>query len=162
MANIILEHDALKIALDKEKEKGRKVVFTNGSFDLLHVGHVRALIDCKKHGDILIVAVNSDESVKGYKNPKLPIVPEHERIEVLSAIGAVDYITVFSDLTCDRLLELLKPDVQAKGTDYTKDNVPERDTVLGYGGEIAIVGDPKDHSSTNILQTIIKRFGDGA
>jgi rfaE bifunctional protein nucleotidyltransferase chain/domain len=159
MGKIIRDHEELRRALDAEKANGRTVVFTNGSFDLMHVGHTRALIDCKNHGDVLIVAVNSDESVRGYKDPRLPIVPEDERMEVLAAIGAVDYVTLFSDLTVDGLLDFLRPDFHAKGTDYTEETVPERDTVLGYGGKIAIVGDPKDHSSTDIIGTIADRFG---
>ncbi|MHC4663739.1 MAG: adenylyltransferase/cytidyltransferase family protein [Planctomycetota bacterium] len=161
MGKIIRDHEELKRALDAEKARGKTIVFTNGSFDLMHVGHVRALADCKKHADILVVAVNSDASVRGYKNPELPIVPENERMEVVAAMGDVDYVTIFSDLTADAILDYLRPDVQAKGTDYTEETVPERDTVLSYGGRIAIVGDPKDHSSTDIIATIRKRFGAG-
>ena len=162
MGKIIRGHEELKRALDAEKANGRTVVFTNGSFDIMHVGHVRALIDCKNYADVLVVAVNSDESVQGYKDPRLPIQPEDERMEVLAAIEAVDYITIFSDLTADAILDYLRPDVHAKGTDYTEETVPERDTVLSYGGKIAIVGDSKDHSSTDIIGIIAKRFGGGS
>jgi len=129
---------------------GRTVVFTNGVFDLLHVGHVRALIDARSHGDRLVVALNSDSSVKRFKGPGLPLNPESERVELLCALTCVDYVTLFAEPSADGILLALMPDIHAKGTDYTEETVPERETVLSYGGRIAIVGDPKDHSSTTL------------
>jgi len=151
---IITDIDDLAEKIDALKKQGKRIVFTNGGFNLLHVGHVRALTDARSRGDVLIVAVNSDESVKKLKGVDYPLIPEAERCELLAAIGVVDYITVFSDPTVDRLLFQLKPHVHAKGTDYTRETVPERETVLSYGGEIAIVGDSKDHSSSNIIEMI--------
>jgi len=141
----------------EEQKRDRTVVFTNGCFDLLHVGHIRYLQAAKKEGDILLTAVNSDESVRQLKGPERPIMPEEERVEILSALECTDLILLFDDLTVDRLLQELRPDVHAKGTDYTPETVPERNTVLGYGGRIAIVGDPKDHSTRDFISTIKKK-----
>ena len=134
----------------REKEKGRKVVMANGCFDLLHVGHIRYLEAARLEGDLLVVAVNSDASVRQLKGSGRPFVPQEERLEMVAALEAVDYVFLFYDLTLDRILLRLKPQVQAKGTDYTEKTVPERGTVLSYGGRIAICGDPKDHSSTEL------------
>ena len=138
------------------KAEGKKVVLANGTFDLLHVGHVRCLRDAKSRGDYLVVALNSDASVKKYKNPKLPIQKEDERVEVLAALRCVDYVVKFSDPTADGLLAAVKPDIVAKGTDYTPDTVPEKETVAAYGGVIAICGDKKDHASSKIIEKIKK------
>jgi rfaE bifunctional protein nucleotidyltransferase chain/domain len=127
---------------------------TNGGFDLLHVGHVRSLRDARSRGDALVVALNSDRSVCAYKGPGHPIHPETERAEVLCALACVDLVTIFDDPTVDRLLRLLRPDVHAKGTDYTKETVPERATAAELGIEVAIVGDPKDHSSRGLIERI--------
>lgn len=132
----------------------RSVVFTNGCFDLLHVGHIRYLQAAKLEGDILLTAVNSDKSVRALKGPERPLMPEGERVEILTALECTDLIMVFDDHTVDRLLQELRPDVHAKGTDYTPESVPERDTVHSYGGRIAIVGDPKNHSTRNFLSSI--------
>lgn len=139
------------------KAQKKRVVFTNGAYDLLHVGHVRALRDARSRGDILIVGLNSDASVKKYKNPKLPIIPEQERAEVLTALSVVDYVVLFDEPTADSLLKALHPDVHAKGTDYTPETVPERKTVSAYGGEVVIVGDRKAHGTSKIIQKI-RRF----
>jgi len=136
--------------------EGRTVVFTNGVFDLLHVGHIRALTDARSRGDCLVVGVNSDRSVAELKSPELPLNPEDERVEVLCALECVDLVTVFSDRTADAILLQLKPDVHAKGTDYTEETVPERETVLSYGGRIAIVGDPKNHASSSLMQKLLR------
>ena len=140
--------------IQEEHRAGKTVVFTNGCFDLLHVGHIRYLQAAKQEGDTLLTAVNSDKSVRKLKGPERPLMPEEERVELLSALECTDLILVFDDETVDRLLRELRPDVHAKGTDYTPETVPERKTVLGYGGRIAIVGDPKDHSTRNFISAI--------
>ena len=153
---IIRDHDELSRRVAALKQRGLRIVFTNGGFNLLHVGHIRSLRDAKSRGDILVVAVNSDSSIKKNKGNDYPVIPEDERLEVLSELESIDLLTVFSDPTVDSLLLQLKPHVHAKGTDYTKETVPERATVLSYGGEIAIVGDPKDHASSRIIDLIKK------
>ena len=152
----VFELEELKAQIEKEKGLGRKVIFANGVFDLLHVGHIRYLKGAKALGDILVVAVNSDSSVKSYKGEDRPHTPEVERLEILSALDMIDYIILFSEPNVERLLLKLKPDVQAKGTDYTEDTVPERAVVASYGGRVAIVGDPKDHSSTELIAKVRK------
>lgn len=142
--------------IKKEQRAGRTVVFTNGCFDLLHVGHIRYLQSAKKEGDVLLTAVNSDQSVRALKGPDRPIMPEEERVEILASLECTDLILLFDDKTVDRLLRKLRPDVHAKGTDYTPESVPERETVLAYGGRIAIVGDPKDHSTRDFISSIKK------
>ncbi len=131
---------------------GEKVILTNGCFDLLHVGHIRYLRAAKALGGRLIVAVNSDGSVRALKGTGRPQVPGHERAEVLAALEDVDAVTVFDGLDVADLIRLLRPDVHAKGTDYTADSVPERDVVIACGGRVEIVGDPKDHSTTELLR----------
>ncbi len=154
MGVFIRDHGDLLDTVSQLLEQGKRVVFTNGVFDLLHVGHVRALKDARSRGDCLVVAVNSDRSVSVLKGPELPINPEDERVEILSALECVDYVTLFHEQRVDALLLKLKPTVHAKGTDYTQETVPERDAVLSYGGEIAIVGDPKRHSSSGLMDRI--------
>jgi rfaE bifunctional protein nucleotidyltransferase chain/domain len=136
------------------KHQHKKIVFTNGGFNILHVGHIRCLQDAKQLGDVLVVAVNSDDSLRRLKGVNYPLIPEDERLEVLAALECVDVLTLFSEPTVDSLLLKLKPHIHAKGTDYTKESVPERETVLSYGGEIAIVGDAKDHASSSIISRI--------
>ena len=123
----------------------------NGCFDVLHVGHVRYLAGARELGDVLVVGVNSDAQVARLKGAGRPILPEMERAEIVAALESVTYVTVFDEPTVEELLLALKPDVHAKGTDYTEDSVPERDVVRSYGGRVAIVGDPKDHSTSAIL-----------
>ncbi len=142
--------EELETIISREQGKGKEVVMANGCFDLLHVGHVRYLEAARMEGDLLVVAVNSDASVRQIKGPPRPFVPQGERMELVAALEAVDYVFLFHDLTLDRVLFRLKPQVQAKGTDYTEETVPERETVLSYGGRVAICGDPKDHSSTEL------------
>ncbi len=137
--------------IKQERKKGRKVVLANGVFDLLHVGHIRYLKEAKSLGDILIVAVNDDRSARLIKGEGRPVVPEEERIEVLSAISYIDYLVKFSQPTVEKIILTLRPDIQAKGTDYTIETVPEAEVVRSYGGEIAITGDPKLHSTSAIL-----------
>lgn len=153
MGRILNEHDLVE-AIHAERAEGRTIAFANGCFDVLHVGHVRYLADAKAQADRLIVAINSDDSVKGLKGPGRPILSEPDRAEMVAALDSVDYVVLFSDPDVHRLLRLLKPDVHCKGTDYTPETVPERDTVLAYGGRIAIVGDPKDHSTRDLLARI--------
>jgi len=150
----ILKERDLVDAIDGERADGRTVAFANGCFDILHVGHVRYLADAKQQADRLVVAVNDDSSVSGLKGPGRPILNAADRAELVAALESVDYVVVFSDPDVNRLLRLLKPDVHCKGTDYTSETVPERQTVLGYGGRIAIVGDPKDHSTRDLLARI--------
>ncbi len=154
MGKIIDNLAELKEIIEKQKADGKKVVFGNGCFDLLHVGHIRYLKGAGELGDILVVAVNDDNSVTGLGKRKQVVTPASERAEIISAIECVDYVIIFSDPTVENLLLTLKPDIHAKGTDYTEENVPERNTVMSYGGTVAIVGDPKDHSTRDIIKTI--------
>lgn len=131
---------------------GEQIILTNGCFDLLHVGHVRYLRGAKSLGGKLVVAVNSDASARALKGEGRPRVPEAERAEVLAALADVDAVTVFDSLDVRDVIRLLRPDIHAKGTDYTADNVPERDVVIACGGRVEIVGDPKDHSTTKLLR----------
>ncbi len=156
-ARFLPDHAELRRAVAEIQAAGRTVVFANGCFDLLHVGHVRYLRGAKAEGDVLLLALNDDASVRRLKGEGRPLQPEAERVEIVSALEMVDLVTLFSDATVDRLLQLLRPDVHAKGTDYTPETVPERETVLSYGGRIAIVGDPKDHSSSALLGAIRRR-----
>jgi len=156
MEKVIKDHKKLLQVIERLKSQGKKIVLTNGCFDLIHVGHIRCLKAAKQKGDILIVAVNSDSSSERIKEKGRPVTPEEERLEILSAIECIDYLTLFSESTVDKLITLLKPDIFAKGTDYTIENVPERDTALSIGAQIAIVGDPKKHSSSELIKTIYK------
>lgn len=148
----ILNEPELQQALEHERAAGHTIAFANGCFDVLHVGHVRYLQDAAKEADVLVVAVNGDDSVRRLKGEGRPVMEERERAEIIAAIDGVKYVTIFRDDSPSRLLGALKPDVQCKGTDYTPDSVPEGDVVRGYGGRVAIVGDPKDHSTTDILK----------
>jgi rfaE bifunctional protein nucleotidyltransferase chain/domain len=133
------------------RAEGKRVAFANGCFDLLHVGHVRYLQGAAREGDFLVVAINNDASVRALKGEGRPILDESARAELVGALRGVDAVVLFADPTVERLLRLLKPDVHCKGTDYTVETVPERDVVREYGGRIAIVGDPKDHSTRELL-----------
>jgi rfaE bifunctional protein nucleotidyltransferase chain/domain len=148
---MILRREELVARIDAERKNGSRVVLANGCFDVLHVGHVRYLAGARELGDVLIVGVNSDEQVARLKGPGRPILPASERAELVAALESVTYVTVFNEPTVEELLLALKPDIHAKGTDYTVDSVPERDVVRSYGGRVAIVGDPKDHSTSAIL-----------
>ena len=154
MAEIIRDHDKLFSVIESLKKESKRIIFANGCFDIIHVGHIRYLNDAKKLGDVLVIAVNDDRSMKINKGKDHPLMPEDERMEILAALRCVDYITLFSEKTVDSLLLRLKPHVHAKGTDYTAETVPERETVLSYGGEIAITGDPKNHSSSDIKNVL--------
>jgi rfaE bifunctional protein nucleotidyltransferase chain/domain len=150
MAEILSRHQ-LVTRVNDDRARGLTHAFANGGFDLLHVGHIRYLEAAKREADRLIVAINDDQSVRGLKGPSRPVLPQADRAELVAALRAVDYVVIFAEPTVAALLELLKPDVHCKGTDYTVDTVPERATVRAYGGRIAIVGDPKDHSTSDLL-----------
>ena len=151
----LLSRDELKAELGRFRAAGgREVIFANGCFDIIHVGHVRYLQAARDEGELLIVGLNGDRSVARLKGAGRPLIPESERAEILAAFSCVDFITIFNEETVDRLLLELKPDVHAKGTDYTMESVPEKATVESYGGRIAIVGDPKNHSTQQLLESI--------
>ncbi len=154
--NKILSITDLTEIILKARVEAKTIVFANGCFDLLHVGHVRYLYGAKALGDLLLVAINSDRIVRQLKGSNRPVTSENERAEIIAALSCVDYVTIFDTPTVTELLLLLKPDIHAKGTDYTTETVPEREIVKSYGGRVAIVGDPKDHSTTSILEQIIQ------
>lgn len=135
----------------ESREAGSTIVLANGCFDLFHVGHVRYLAGAKEVGDILVVGINSDRQTRLLKGQGRPYINENERAEIVSALACVDFVTIFDEPTVENLIRTLKPDFHAKGTDYTADTVPERDIVREYGGKVAIVGDPKDHSTTDLI-----------
>jgi rfaE bifunctional protein nucleotidyltransferase chain/domain len=155
----ILEEEALSRIVAGERQAGRTIAFANGVFDILHVGHIRYLQGAAAIADRLIVAVNSDESVRMLKGEGRPIMAERERAEIVSAIRGVSWVIIFREKSPARLLGALRPDFQAKGTDYTPDSVPEAAVVRGYGGKVVIVGDPKDHSTTEIFERMKKSPG---
>jgi D-glycero-beta-D-manno-heptose 1-phosphate adenylyltransferase len=148
----ILPEPALIEALASERKAGKTIAFANGCFDVLHVGHIRYLQDAAKVADVLVVGVNGDGSVRELKGEGRPLMPAEERAELIAAIRGVGYVTIFDDKSPARLLQTLRPDFQAKGTDYTADSVPESEIVKAYGGKVVITGDPKDHSTTAVLE----------
>jgi rfaE bifunctional protein nucleotidyltransferase chain/domain len=155
-ASKIVSRERLRELLAEHKRAGAKVVFANGCFDTLHVGHVRYLEGARREGDILAVAVNSDSSVCHLKGPGRPILLESARADLVAALRAVDYVVLFSEPNVEALLEFLHPDVHAKGTDYSVETVPERATAARLGIRVAIVGDPKDHSTRDFLDSVRK------
>ena len=150
----IVDRPRLQEAISAAKKNGKRIVFANGCFDVLHVGHVRYLEAAKALGDLLIVAINSDAQARRLKGEGRPLMPQDQRAEIVSALAAVDFVTIFEEPTVAELLLALKPDIHAKGTDYTVDTVPERDVVRSYGGRVAIAGDPKDHSSSEMIEKV--------
>ncbi len=154
----IMDRLRLQEAIAAAKKDSQRIVFANGCFDVLHVGHVRYLQGAKALGDVLVVAVNSDEQVRKQKGEDRPLIPQDQRAEIVSAFAAVDFVTVFDEPTVAELLLALKPDIQAKGTDYTEDTVPERDVVRSYGGRVAIAGDAKDHSSSEMIEKVSEQL----
>ncbi|MBM3788903.1 MAG: adenylyltransferase/cytidyltransferase family protein [Acidobacteria bacterium] len=144
----------LRAAVAALKAANRKVVLANGCFDLIHVGHIRYLEGARAEGDVLIAAVNSDASVRLLKGEGRPLQPQSERAEIVASFESVDYVHIFNSPTVDALLRELQPDVHAKGTDYTPDTVPERETVRAYGGRVAIVGDPKKHATCDLIDRL--------
>ncbi|HEU4506706.1 MAG TPA: adenylyltransferase/cytidyltransferase family protein [Pyrinomonadaceae bacterium] len=147
----VLTREELIKRVESAREQGARIVFANGCFDVLHVGHVRYLAGARELGDVLIVGVNSDAQVAIQKGAGRPVLPAVERAEIVDALAPVTYVTIFDEPTVEQLLLALKPDIHAKGTDYTTETVPERDVVRSYGGQVAIVGDPKDHSTSAII-----------
>jgi len=150
----ILNRDELSRRIEQARSTGARIVLANGCFDVLHVGHVRYLAGARELGEVLVVGINSDEQVARLKGPGRPVMPAAERAELVASLESVTYVTVFNEPTVEQLLLTLKPDVHAKGTDYTEETVPERAVVRSYGGRVAIVGDPKDHSTSAILTRI--------
>jgi rfaE bifunctional protein nucleotidyltransferase chain/domain len=153
----ILSREELKQRVAGWRRAGESITLANGCFDLLHVGHVRYLHASKQLGGRLIVAINSDESVRELKGEGRPLMPAEERAEILSALADVDAVVIFPEPDVRALIREIRPDVHAKGTDYTTNTVPERDVVAECGGRVEIVGDPKDHSVTEIIQSRIGR-----
>ena len=149
----ILGRDELRRRIEEWRRSGTRVTLANGNFDLLHVGHVRYLRGAKALGGKLVVAINSDVSVRALKGEGRPVVPEQERAEIVAALADVDAVVIFPELDVRAIIREIRPDVQAKGTDYTVDSVPERDAVAEYGGRVAIVGDPKEHSTSEIIRS---------
>ena len=158
---LIISLEELTTRVEQARSLGKIIVFANGCFDMLHVGHIRYLRGARALGDLLIVAVNSDESARRIKGSGRPFMPLAERMEILSELRCVDYVVPFDDSDVSRLLLSLRPHIHAKGTDYSEQSVPERRTVLSYGGRIAITGDPKDHSTTGMLKKVKERLGSG-
>ncbi|MFQ6083525.1 MAG: adenylyltransferase/cytidyltransferase family protein [Candidatus Aminicenantia bacterium] len=147
----------LKKIINQEKIKGKKIVLANGCFDLIHVGHIRYLKESKKKGDILIVAINNDTSVRKLKGKGRPLMKEEERAEIVSSFSFVDYVTIFPEINVEKILLTLKPDIHAKGSDYTPQTVPEKDVVKEYGGKIEITGGPKIKSTSEVIEMIINK-----
>ena len=152
----IVTRDELVRRAANARAGGRSIAFANGCFDLLHVGHVRYLEAAAQEADVLVVAINDDRSVCALKGPGRPILSERDRAELVAALRCVDYVVIFPEPTVGPLLEALRPDVHCKGTDYTVESVPERQIVKAYGGRTAIVGDPKDHSTRDLLARIAR------
>jgi rfaE bifunctional protein nucleotidyltransferase chain/domain len=153
----ILDRNRLIARVAIAKKNGARVVLANGCFDILHVGHVRYLEAASNLGQFLVVAVNSDKQVRIQKGEGRPFTAEKERAEIISSLRCVDAVTIFPEATVEELLLALRPDFHAKGTDYTEESVPERNVVLSYGGRVAIVGDPKDHSTTELIERLPPR-----
>src|SRR5580700_5639739 len=149
----ILSRSELRQRVEQWRGAGERIVLANGNFDLLHVGHVRYLRGAKELGGKLVVAINSDESVRALKGAGRPVMLAEERAEIVAALADVDAVVIFSELDVRALIREIHPDIQAKGTDYTVESVPERDAVAEYGGRVAIVGDPKDHSTSEIIRS---------
>jgi rfaE bifunctional protein nucleotidyltransferase chain/domain len=149
----ILDREQLRQSVEQWRSAGDRIILGNGNFDLLHVGHVRYLRGAKQLGGKLVVAINSDESVRALKGEGRPVMPAEERAEIIAALADVDAVIIFPELDVRALIREIRPDVHAKGTDYTAESVPERDAVAEYGGRVAIVGDPKDHSTSEIIRS---------
>src|SRR5947207_1093133 len=152
----IVERDVLREKLEQHRRRGERIVLANGCFDALHVGHIRYLEGARSEGDLLVVAVNADSGVRELKGAGRPILPESARAALVAALRCVDYVLLFPEANVETLLEVLRPDVHAKGTDYTADTVPERATAARLGIRVAIVGDPKKHSTRDLLESVRK------
>jgi D-glycero-beta-D-manno-heptose 1-phosphate adenylyltransferase len=151
--NKILSREQLCRRVEEWRRAGERITLANGNFDLIHVGHVRYLRGAKALGGKLVVAINSDTSVRALKGDGRPIMNEDERAEIVAALADVDAVVIFPELDVRAIIREIRPDIQAKGTDYTRDSVPERDTVAEYGGRVEIVGDPKNHSTSEIIRS---------
>lgn len=150
----IYDRNSLIELVDEKRSAGNRIILTNGCFDLFHVGHIRYLAGAKALGGFVVAALNSDRQVRSLKGDRRPFMPEGDRAEIVASLRSVDAVTIFDEPTVEELILAIKPDVHAKGTDYTTETVPERDIVRSYGGVVAIVGDPKDHSSTELLRSV--------
>jgi D-beta-D-heptose 7-phosphate kinase/D-beta-D-heptose 1-phosphate adenosyltransferase len=151
----------LKAEVDRLKREGKKVIFTNGCFDILHAGHTRYLREAKKLGDVLVLALNSDSSVRSIKGEKRPIVPETERAEVVASLASVDYVTIFDELTPIELIEFLQPDIIVKGGDWAEKDIVGAETVRRWGGRVAIMPEIKGASTTNVIEKVLQVYGAG-
>lgn len=152
----ILDRNRVIARVAISRKNGARIILANGCFDLLHVGHIRYFEGARALGDLLIVGINSDEQVRALKGEGRPFMAERERAEIVASIRAVDIVTIFPEPTVEELIRAIRPDIHAKGTDYTEETVPERDVVRSYGGRVAIVGDPKDHSTTEMVKRVIR------
>ncbi|MBU1966113.1 MAG: D-glycero-beta-D-manno-heptose 1-phosphate adenylyltransferase [Proteobacteria bacterium] len=155
----ILSWEALKVEVERRRQQGEKIAFTNGCFDILHVGHVRYLREARKRGDLLILALNSDVSARAIKGERRPLLPEQERAEVVASLEAVDYVTLFDETTPLRLIEYLRPDVLVKGGDWNEEAVVGRDAVRSWGGEVLLVPVVEGASTTNIVEKVLRAYG---
>lgn len=156
--NKILERNALKVKLEELRKKGKKIAFTNGCFDILHVGHVRYLREAKKTADVLVLALNSDSSVRSIKGEKRPLMIENERAEILAALEFIDFVTIFNELTPQELIIYLKPDILIKGGDWEEEKVVGREEIKKWGGRVAIIPEVEGKSTTNIVEKIKKLY----
>jgi rfaE bifunctional protein nucleotidyltransferase chain/domain len=154
LCNSILTRSGLIERVAEARAAGSKIILANGCFDLLHAGHVRYLEGAKELGGFLVVGINSDRQVRSLKGENRPFIPEDERAEIIAAFRCVDAVTIFDEPTVEQLIKAVRPDFHAKGTDYTTETVPEREVVRAYGGQVAIVGDPKDHSSSELIALV--------
>ena len=157
----ILERGSLKTEVDRLKSEGKKIVFTNGCFDILHVGHVRYLKEARKLGDVLVLGLNSDSSVRSIKGENRPVVPEEERAEVIAELDCVDYVTLFGEDTPLALIECLRPDILVKGGDWAEENVVGRESVRRWGGRVAIIPQVEGKSTTNIIEKVLRVYRTG-
>jgi len=153
----ILDRDSLIDAVNDLRSNGKTVVLANGCFDLFHVGHVRYLLGAKAAGDVLVVGINSDRQTRELKGSNRPFMPENDRSEIVASLRCVDLVTIFDEPTVEELMRSIRPDFHAKGTDYTTETVPEREIMRELGGQVMIVGDPKDHSSTELIEAVRDR-----
>ena len=159
MSDKIKTREELKSEICKARQQGKKIVTTNGCFDILHVGHLRYLQEAKKLGDILIVAINSDDSVREIKGDKRPLIPENERAEILAALECVDYVMIFPELNPIPFLQVLRPDIHVKGGDYTLDQIIEREAVESMGGELRLMPGVPGKATSNLIKLIVDRYG---
>jgi rfaE bifunctional protein nucleotidyltransferase chain/domain len=159
MQNNIKTREELKSKIDEARRAGKVVVTTNGCFDVLHVGHIRYLQQAKRQGDILIVAINSDDSVRAIKGDKRPLVPENERAEILAALECVDYVMIFPELDPVQFLKELRPDIHVKGGDYRLDQIVEREAVRSIGAELRLIPGAPGKSTSNLIELIVERYG---